>query len=133
MHGSKQVALQHRRGVSLSGLIFVLAILGLLAVFAVKIVPTYTNTGRSRIRSSRPRRPAARRSKCSCAFDANATINYISSITGKDLVISKENGETEVSFAYEKKIPLFGTGQPADRLCRHDRQERRRRAGEGRQ
>jgi hypothetical protein len=52
------------------------------------------------------------------AFDASATVGYISAINGKDLIISRgENGETEISFAYEKKIPLVG---PASLLLEYE-------------
>ena len=42
------------------------------------------------------------------AFDKSAEVNYISSIHGSDLLIEREEGGLEVSFAYDKKIPLVG-------------------------
>jgi hypothetical protein len=42
------------------------------------------------------------------AFERNAEINNITSINSKDLVISRDNGQADVSFAYEKRIPLAG-------------------------
>jgi hypothetical protein len=36
------------------------------------------------------------------SFDASA-VGYISSINSRDLIIRKVNGETEISFAYERK------------------------------
>jgi type II secretory pathway pseudopilin PulG len=97
-----------QQGISLVGLILVLAVLGFIGVLALKIVPTYTefraiqnaivsakNTGGSVVEMQR-------------SFDANATAAYISSINSRDLIIAKENGEWEISFAYEKKIPLVG-------------------------
>ncbi|HQY09497.1 MAG: DUF4845 domain-containing protein [Leptothrix sp. (in: Bacteria)] len=43
------------------------------------------------------------------AFDRTRQIEYsITSITGKDLVITKQNDKVVVSFAYEKEIELFG-------------------------
>ena len=41
------------------------------------------------------------------AFDRNALINDISTISGQDLDITKEGGEVVVGFAYSKKVPLF--------------------------
>jgi hypothetical protein len=55
-----------------------------------------------------PRRPAAAPARSSRPSTRNADINNITAITGKDLVISRDNGEPEVSFAYEKRIPLAG-------------------------
>jgi len=50
-------------------------------------------------------------------FDKQADVGYITSITGKDLVITRDNGEIEVSFSYQKKIPLFG---PATLLLEYE-------------
>jgi len=95
-------------GVSLSGLIFVLAILGFIGVLGMKIVPTYSEYRAvvAAIKTAKATGGSVREMQQS--FDNSATVNYISSISGKDLVIAKDNGETEISFAYDKKIPLFG-------------------------
>ena len=42
------------------------------------------------------------------AFDKLAAAGYVDSIEGKDLKITGAGKEMEISFAYEKKIPLFG-------------------------
>lgn len=43
------------------------------------------------------------------AFDKQKEIEYsISSITSKDLVVTKENESVVISFAYDKEIPLMG-------------------------
>jgi hypothetical protein len=42
------------------------------------------------------------------AFDRNAGVSYIDSITGKDLEIVKNGDGFDVSFAYQKVIPLVG-------------------------
>ena len=41
-------------------------------------------------------------------FDKTASIDNISSISGKDLEITKENDKVVVSFAYEREIHLTG-------------------------
>jgi hypothetical protein len=43
--------------------------------------------------------------------------SYISSINSRDLIIEKIDGQTEISFAYEKKIPLVG---PASLLLEYE-------------
>jgi len=95
-------------GVSLTGLILVLAVLGFIGVLALKIVPTYTEYRAvlNAIKAAKATGGSVREIQQS--FDNSATVNYISSITSKDLIIGKDNGEMEVSFAYEKKIPLVG-------------------------
>jgi len=42
------------------------------------------------------------------AFDKLVAAGFIDSIEGKDLKITGTGKEMEISFAYEKKIPLFG-------------------------
>ncbi len=108
MHGSKQHFLSRQRGVSLSGLIFVLAILGVVGIFAAKLIPTYSEYRaiNDAIKVAKSTGGTVREMQLS--FDKNADINGVTAITGKDLVISKETGETEISFAYEKRVPVAG-------------------------
>jgi hypothetical protein len=40
------------------------------------------------------------------AFDKNAGVNNVEAIAGRDLTISRDGSDTQVSFAYEKRIPL---------------------------
>ena len=42
------------------------------------------------------------------SFDKQADTAYVESISGKDLDIVRTGDGFEISFAYEKKIPLFG-------------------------
>ncbi|KQQ40038.1 hypothetical protein ASF61_04335 [Duganella sp. Leaf126] len=102
----------HRQnGVSLTGVILVLAVLGLMAVLALKILPTYTEYRAVRnaivtAKAAGGNSPAEIRK----AFDANATVAYITAISGSDLTIERagDGDGVDVSFAYEKKIPLVG-------------------------
>ena len=107
----------YQRGISLFGLIFSLAIIVMLAMLGMKVVPTvveYTSIKKA-IVSVRQAGATAR--EIQMAFDKQAEVSYISSISGKDLHITSENGEVVVSFAYEKKIPLFG---PASLLLEYE-------------
>lgn len=97
-----------QQGVSLVGLIFVLAILGAVGLLAMKVVPTYTefmavNKAIAKAKAD-GNTPAAIRS----SFDNQADVAYITSITGKELEVYPGNNGLEVSFAYDKKIPLVG-------------------------
>ena len=100
--------LQAQRGVSLSGLIVVLAIIGVIAIFAMKVFPTFLEYRaiKNSIVAAKATNGTVRDIQAS--FDKNADINTITAIKGTDLIISKETGETEISFAYEKRIPLAG-------------------------
>jgi hypothetical protein len=99
----------HRQqGISLTGLIFTLAVLGLVVLLGLKIVPTFVEyravLGAIKVAKAAGGPPRQMRD----AFDKTASVTYIDAIRGKDLTIVAENGETEVSFAYDKKIPLVG-------------------------
>jgi type II secretory pathway pseudopilin PulG len=100
---------QRQDGVSLVGLILVLAVLGFIAVLALKILPTYTE-----YRAVKNAIVAARAAGGNSApdirkaFDASATTGYITAINGSDLIIDRTGDGLDVSFAYEKKIPLVG-------------------------
>jgi Tfp pilus assembly protein FimT len=108
MQGSQHYFPNAERGVSLSGLIFVLALLGVLAVFAMKVFPTFLEyrSAKSAIASAKATGGTVNEMKQT--FLKNADINRIDSIGAKDLVFNKENGETDISFAYQKTIPLAG-------------------------
>ncbi|RFP18681.1 MULTISPECIES: DUF4845 domain-containing protein [unclassified Duganella] len=103
-----QSSLKQQKGVSLVGLIIVLAALGFVGVLALKIVPTYTEYRAIQNAIVTAKATGGSVLEMQKSFDANATTGYISSITSHDLLIAKENGEFEISFAYEKKIPLVG-------------------------
>jgi len=96
-------------GFSLMGLIFGFAVIALVGLTAAKVIPAYTEF--------RNIMEAARQAKqngggsvvgIQTAFDKARVINDIQTINGKDLNISKETGEYEVSVAYERRVPLFG-------------------------
>jgi Tfp pilus assembly protein PilE len=108
MQGSKQYFQNAQRGVSLTGLIFVLAVIGVVAVFAMKVFPTFIE-----YRAVKDGIAAAKATRGTVAemketFNKNADINRIDSIFARDLVFNKEGGETEISFAYRKQIPIAG-------------------------
>ncbi|MDO9073372.1 MAG: DUF4845 domain-containing protein, partial [Rubrivivax sp.] len=43
------------------------------------------------------------------AFDKQKDIEYsISSISGKDLIVTKENDKVVVGYAYDKLVPIYG-------------------------
>jgi type II secretory pathway pseudopilin PulG len=106
-----------QEGISLVGLILLLAVLGLALVLGMKILPTYTEYRAIKNAIVTAKAAGGSVAEIQKSFDANATTGYISSISGRDLVIEKQNGETEVSFAYEKKIPLVG---PASLLLEYE-------------
>lgn len=95
-------------GVSLTGLIFILAIIGVIAVIGMKVFPTVTEYMAIKKAIVAAKSAGATPAEVRSSFDKQAEVGYIDSISGKDLEIVPQNGAMEVSFAYEKKIPLVG-------------------------
>ena len=106
--GASERRRQQQRGLSLLGLIFMLAILGFMGILAMKIVPTYIEYRAISTAIVTARAAGTSLREIQNSFDKSAGVSYIDSITGRDLIVSRENGELEVSFAYQKKIPLAG-------------------------
>jgi hypothetical protein len=106
MQGSKRNFLNTQRGVSLSGLIFVLAVVGVVAVFGMKVFPTFLEYRaiQSAIVAAKDTRGTILEMKES--FNKHADIDRIDSITAKDLVFSNASGEQQISYAYKKIIPI---------------------------
>lgn len=99
---------KYQRGISLTGLIVVLAILGFVAIIAAKTVPVYAEYSAVKDAVKAAKETGGTVRDMQVTFDKNADINDIEAIGGRDLVISKETGETEISFEYERRVPLFG-------------------------
>lgn len=97
-----------QRGLSMIGFLFVLIILALCAVLAIKIVPTVSEYAaiKKAITTAAASGTSARDIQVS--FDKQRDVNYIESVSGKDLEITKTADGFEVSVAYEKRIPLVG-------------------------
>ena len=95
-------------GVSLTGLIFVLAVLGVVAVFALKLVPTYLEYSAIKDAIVRAKEAGGTPREMQVAFDKSAGINNVTAIRGRDLDITRDDGEIQIAFAYEKRVPLMG-------------------------
>lgn len=99
---------QKQQGISLVGLIFGIAVLGMLGLLGAKVVPTYSEYRAIMGAIVKAKEGGSTPKEIQAAFDRAANVAYISSISGKDLLIEREEGGLEVSFAYDKKIPLGG-------------------------
>jgi Tfp pilus assembly protein PilE len=108
MQAGKQGVLTNQRGVSLSGLIVALAVIGVLAVFALKLLPTWAEYRSAKDAIVKAKATGGSVAEMKTTFRKNAEINNVDSIGANDLVFSKDSGETEISFAYEKRVPLAG-------------------------
>jgi hypothetical protein len=110
MKGGKQYRIGAESGVSLSGLIVVLIVLGALALVAIKVTPAFLEykAVKSSIVKAKQDAGSGTVREIQQAFDKNAGVNDVNAIAGRDLVITRDGGSTEISFAYEKRIPLGG-------------------------
>ena len=97
-----------QRGVSVTGLIFILAIIGMIAVVAMKVVPTVTEYMSIKRAIGSAKAAGTTPAEVRSSFDKQADINYIGSIDSKDLEIEKNGDTLDVSFEYQKKISLVG-------------------------
>lgn len=101
-------SLKKQRGISLIGLILVLAVLAGVALLGLKIVPTVTEYSAIKTAIDKAKSSGSTVQEIRSSFDKQADVAYITSISGKDLDITKSGNEVEISFAYDKKIPLVG-------------------------
>jgi Domain of unknown function (DUF4845) len=98
-----------QRGVTLFGLLFWAILIGGVALLGLKVLPTineYLTIKRAveKVASMGAKTVPEIRT----AFDRQKEIEYaITSISGKDLDISKENEKVVVKFAYNKEIELM--------------------------
>lgn len=104
----KKVFNRKQQGISLVGLIFVLAILAGLAVIVMKVVPTVTEYMAVNKAIVRAKAEGTTPVEIRNSFDKQAGVAYITSITSQDLEVYNGGNGLEVSFAYDKKIPLVG-------------------------
>jgi Tfp pilus assembly protein FimT len=108
MQGNKQRVIAKQRGVSLSGLVVVLVVLSALAVLGAKVLPAWSEFRSAKDAIIKAKKDGSSVAEMRASFDKSAQINNVSTISGRDLVFSNDNGETDISFAYEKRIPLAG-------------------------
>ena len=100
---------RNQRGITLIGLLLWAIVIAFVALIIVRVLPTvneYSTILRAvqQIAKAAPSTVAEARS----AFEKQKEIEYsISSISGKDLQISKENDKVVIRFAYNKEIELF--------------------------
>ncbi len=97
-----------QRGISIVGLIFIVAVLGFLAIVGLRVAPTFVEYRAIQSAVKKAKASANSVSEIQKAFDRSAAIDDITTLTGKDLDIQKTADDLLVSFAYNKKIPLFG-------------------------
>ena len=96
-----------QRGISFIGLLFVGGVLAMTGVVAAQVFPTvleFMAVQKAVQRASAGQSVVEVRS----IFDKATEIDAISSLTGKDLDVSKQGDKVVVAFAYQREIHLVG-------------------------
>lgn len=99
-----------QRGVTLFGLLFWALIIGFGAYLVIRVFPTVNEflTIKSAVEKIAAAQPATV-AEVRTAFDRQKEVEYsISTISGKDLLITKENERVVVAFSYDKLVPIYG-------------------------
>ncbi|MCF8177069.1 MAG: DUF4845 domain-containing protein [Sulfuritalea sp.] len=104
--------MKHQRGLSLNGLVLGGAALGLIGLLAMKALPPWMEYGNIakhvKATASDSSLKSVTVAQVRSAFDRRSSIDNVTSVTGADLDITKDEGELVISFAYTSKVPLFG-------------------------
>ena len=94
-------------GASLLTIIFFLAVIGVLGAIGLQIFPSVLEY-QAALKAINKAKDEPTVAAVRTSFDKAADINSISSIQGKDLTITKNGDQIQVSFAYEKEFHLAG-------------------------
>ena len=98
-----------QRGISIMGLIAGLFILIIVALFGLKLIPSFIEyrTARNAIEAISREKQGASVADIRRAFEARATIDDITSVKPTDLEITKEGSAIVIAFSYRKEVSLF--------------------------
>ena len=102
---------KRQRGITLTGTIITLAVLGFLGVMGAKLMPAYIDY--FAVKKMFASMEQAGDFKLSVreirkSFDTRNTIESVNDVKGDDLEIGKEAGETVVSLSWQKKVSMVG-------------------------
>jgi len=99
---------EQQRGVTIMGLLIMLVLFIVIALFAMKVLPSFMEfrTAKAAIEAV-ARQGATSAGDVRRAFDNRATIDNIVSVRPQDLEITREGNSVVIAFAYRKEIPLF--------------------------
>lgn len=97
-----------QQGISLSGLIVSLAVISVAAIFALRMVPAYIEYSSIKKAIASAKAAGGTIREMQQAFDRHTDINDVEAVRGRDLVFSRDGDVVDISFAYEKRLPLMG-------------------------
>jgi type II secretory pathway pseudopilin PulG len=104
----KSASVSKQGGITLVGLIFVLALVGLVGVLALKVLPTVIEFMSIKKAMTAAKASGTTPLEIKRSFDKQTDVGYIDSVSSKDLELTPNGDQIDVSIAYQKKIPMFG-------------------------
>ena len=101
-------SVRKQQGVSLMALIFGFAILVIVAIFGMKLVPSFLEfrAAKNAI-DALARNPGASPADIRRQFESRSAVDDISTIKAQDLEITKSGNQIVIGFSYRKEVPLF--------------------------
>ena len=126
--GARGRSIKSQRGISLIGLFLVGLIAVALIALGFRVVPAVVEYIAIERAVQKIKNEGSTVRELQAAFDRHATIDDITSISSRDLDITKEGDRIVISYAYAKKVPITDTvalvidfsGTTRDRQKRRD-------------
>ena len=102
--------MKNQRGITLVGMVVVCIVIVLVAIGGLKIAPAYIEYFKIKkaIVGIAQTNSKGTVGEVREAFNRRAAIDDIEVIAGRDLEVTKEGDELVISFAYPRRISLFG-------------------------
>lgn len=102
-----------QNGVTFGGFIMILALLGGLAIFSMKLIPAYMENGKIQKAfdaiTHDPAMQTATVAEIKDSYYKRAnTMDGVTAVTTNDIVINREGGDLKLSASYSTKVPLAG-------------------------
>ncbi len=117
MQKIKKISIKHKKlGMSLLSMLFVGATVACIGIVAARVVPTAIEYN-GILKAVNAIKNQSSTPEIRSAFDRAAAVGYIRSISGKDLVITKQSDKNVVAFSYTQELPLVG---PAYLLLKYE-------------
>jgi len=104
--GGRRGSIERQRGLSLVGLFLVGIIVVALIALGFRVVPAVVEYIAIERAVQKIKNEGSTVRELQAAFDRHATIDDITSISSRDLDITKEGDRIVISYAYAKKVPI---------------------------
>lgn len=99
---------RYQRGISILGLIVALALIGFVAIFASRLIPAYIEYNAIKKAIVEVKQEGGTIRAMQQSFYRRTSVNDVEAVRGTDLVFERApDGGFDISFAYEKRLPLF--------------------------